>query len=272
MGLLRSYNPLVYPGGRARPGFDPSHPASSGVINGNGFSGIASGANFVNLLNGAKGTPANGPTSTLDGRIGPSAVFTATGAQATYSTPLAVVNNSTTSAAILVCSAFNAGGGTWFIHGTFVGHYNGFGITSAGALQAYDKDGGSKSSTFSLSLNVPYLIIVSKNSATVNFLAVRLDNGSLQTSTASGFTTVSVSDGLYTIGCFAGSSGQIDASMATCMYGTSYLSMPQMLAWASDPWSFWYPPKVSNLIFSSVANPSSNVLIPPPVLFSQICL
>jgi hypothetical protein len=33
-------------------------------------------------------------------------------------------------------------------------------------------------------------------------------------------------------------------AIATSMYSRTLLSMPQLLEWAGDPWSFWYPPNL----------------------------
>jgi hypothetical protein len=51
--------------------------------------------------------------------------------------------------------------------------------------------------------------------------------------------------------------------MAAAMYSTVFPSMATLLAWAADPWSFWYPPEVEQLIDFSLSSPP-----PPPPPFT----
>lgn len=37
------------------------------------------------------------------------------------------------------------------------------------------------------------------------------------------------------------------------MYGSTFFTVPQLLAWAADPWSFWYPRRDTMLIGAAAA-------------------
>ena len=75
------------------------------------------------------------------------------------------------------------------------------------------------------------------------FVARRLDTGQIFSSNTTGFTTTAP-NGTY---CFAGSGatgsgGHIGgAAIAAGMISFQALSLHQLLAWADDPWAFWYP-------------------------------
>lgn len=61
----------------------------------------------------------------------------------------------------------------------------------------------------------------------------------------------------FRIGASYNSSSQnFNGHIAAGMYSSKYVSQPEMLAWAADPWAFWYPPVRSPIMFSGLKGPS----------------
>ncbi len=119
--------------------------------------------------------------------------------------------------------------------------------------------GLSISSGLTLSTNVPYFIGVSCRSGSQNFVVVNLATGQVQTATTTTVRAFSAATG-YTIGGLSGGSKQADATIMAAMHSVSYLSLPELLAWAADPWAFWYPAETSAFDQIIAALSSSSVL------------
>lgn len=229
---------LAFPAGVA-PGFDPTHIAGAGVR----FSGIALAGNFINLLNGARGAITGSPTGAIDGVIGPATNYPTAGstAQSTFSGNAATNDTSSTIAAIV---RFPATGATFqgiFANGSNAAGIN-LGLKTPGALVQLTMFGVvARDSAIVISPNIPYFIAASQNGSTIiNYVAARLDNGVVVTSTsASG--TPTAPNGTFVIGNGPAGSTPASGNIAAVMYSNKYTSMQQLLAWAADPWSFWYP-------------------------------
>lgn len=71
-----------------------------------------------------------------------------------------------------------------------------------------------------------------------------------------GSSTLVAPNGTYGIGNNVGSSREFNGFIAAAMVGADYLAIPQLLQWAENPWAFWYPPAVQNLIFNSLVTPT----------------
>lgn len=223
--LLKRPSPFAFPGGN--PGFDPNHVASSNVR----FSAVAAGASFRSLLNGAGGTP-TGTVAALDGAIGPCVTFRdSTSDAVNFSGTAQALPSSCTMAAIFnvaFTNSFNGivstGNGSWCLcqRGNFE-IFNGNTEVSSGIGVG----------------NGPTLFIGSANASTVNFLVKRLDTGTVITASIAG-SAATGTEGNYSIGNFTGGNA-FSGSIATAMYAANFMSLPQMLQWAQDPWGFWYP-------------------------------
>ena len=259
--LIVPRNPLTFPG-RA-PGFNPSHPAAKGILPGFGFSGVASGANFINLLTGAPLTPAVAVdiSAKIFGSIGPAVVFN-NNDSVVESLGNAVKNPlSCTMAVVFICntlantslllSTMNSGGGG---NGGYI-----FFIDTNNKINCSIPGGTNITSAAAITNNIPYFALGSSNSGATNIVIKRIDNGEFFSTVGGGLTPQTVTfNGSYSIGGWQGTSGfQSRSSLAAAMWAPSYLTMPQCLAWAAAPWDFWYPPSELALMFSSLAQPQA---------------
>lgn len=241
---------LSYPGS-FNPGFDPSHILATG---GNvRFSGISSnGGNFTNLLNGVSAIR-NGPSvTTLHGICGPTMNNVASGnnfckftgsptnADSVMTLATIFVHNGT-SQDILINSTSSITAG-----------YGLFANPTLAIINANGSLGGS--SGVSLTVGTPYFVIMSAISASkVNYLIMNLTNGSIKTAAVgSGLVSSTASDGNIIIGG-NGAGNASNCQIATAAWSAVYLSIPQMLLAAADPWSFWYPNQKisSNFLFGN---------------------
>jgi hypothetical protein len=255
---------FAYPGGYAA-GIDYNHMAvKGGTLR---FSGIAapSGVQFINLLNGKKGTVTSTLTAKIHRIAGPIITSTGTG-QIAFSGNAAVAASSLTIAAIIVGPAdgtngiiFNTTSAVaacpmlWKDLGT-----NNLGLTTnTGAPAAV--------SGIAIASGTPYFVISSFSSLSTNvkFLVLNLANGKVSTASVAAppFTAVA-SNGTY---CVAGD-GVGDTSTgvaAAVMFSNAGLSIPEMLLWAKDPWGFWYPTPAGIVAFDpAYVNPPSTSSIP----------
>lgn len=243
------------------PGFNQAHLASNGMLGaGNGFSGVAVNGNMINLLSGLVGTVRGAPIRANLGMIGECVGFGITSPSTatdclTYSgqqqsqTPnftIAAIVQAKTGAtgttnnndAIFTTSGSSQEYGFYYsfgaTQGLFIGKYGG-GVTS----------GGNQAPN-----NIPAFVLVSNLGATsTNFFAMRLDTGVWMFYNTSGCNQQSGNtDGTYAVGNggFVDGSGSDKQSIcgyiASAMFNPSlYLTQSQILSWAQDPWSFWYP-------------------------------
>ena len=95
--------------------------------------------------------------------------------------------------------------------------------------------------------NVPYFAAVSANASTANYLLLRLDNGTLLTGTSGGAASTAP-NGTFVVGNDFSAGDGSTAFQTAAMASGVFLSMPALVAWAADPWSFWYPPGDDGLV------------------------
>lgn len=259
--LIYRRNSIAYPGGR-NPAFDPTHIAASPKVR---YSGIAApGGAFTNLLNGTSSTQVGAPTSVINSLGLTTATPSTTGVNVCNNVANAFTGAITgfTSAAILSYSSVGASGllsifddnaanGNLFVYQNSAGHF-----------LALLSSGTSTYSVIQLAANTPYFVAVSANSSVGVFVVVNLLTGAIQTATvtqAIGFFTPSST---WNIGGQSVSTGRGGSRIAAIMYSVATLSLQQLLAWAQNPWDFWYPPTALDLIQSSLQTP------PPPDVFA----
>ncbi len=230
---LRS-NPLLAPAGRT-PGFDRTHPAAKQIL----FSGVPSGLMFSNVLNGKQSALVGGTVAATDGNLGQCVNFPA-GDYLSFS------GNATTnwlSGTIGVIIRASVISGTQYI---FCNNSASAGSSlnlSSGTVQWTMFGVVAESSSITISAGVPYFIAASQNGSTgINYVAVNLVNGSIQTSTSAS-AAPNAPDGTYVIGVgpSLGGSTAFAGLIAAAMYSSAYMPMPALVDWAKDPWSFWYP-------------------------------
>lgn len=243
-------NRFAFPAGN--PGFDPMHLAAQELVQGFGVSAIATGSNFTSLLSGQPFTPSGtGLQNTIRGDFGPCAGVSGAASSGVYQlTGQSTATPSGQTVAAIFITA-NTNGGNVFAVGSSstilkVGNSNILRPQFGGAIQTF--------SVGNLPANVPVFYAASFKPATSCCLVcVRLDTGqivgqgSISTATAAG--------AVGTI--FAGNTSVGNQSMngyiAALMFAPIFLSLQQLLMWAADPWGFWYPSIMSQLLVGGTA-------------------
>lgn len=241
-GLVLPQRGLAFPGGQ--PGFDPSHPAAKGIVR---FSGMPSarGGGYVNLLNGVAGVPTATPPTTVMGQAGPGMRVGFTGAVwSAFAGQPAVTDNNWTMAGIILGER-NAADIIPIITSSNSGAPVAIGLNF---LQPFVYRGGFGHSVVistTLNANESYFLAASGGSTgSCQMVARSLKTGQLFTGTGA-FTNTSASDGTYTIAGNAVTGGGFNAQVGHSMFSTGRLGMSQLINWAADLWSFWYPNKIS---------------------------
>lgn len=269
MRLLRPYNPLAYPGGARPPGFDPNHVAIS--------PGSYCRLSYVATMNGgfnllARTLPTFGASAfILDGKIGPTVkggsgvLFTNCPCPPTanndYPFTLACIGVATASGSRAYintsgnvqskgCYLIMSGSANWAL-----GTYEGSGQIDTG-LSTGNSSG----------LIFPFFVAVSFDGATINTVYLRLDNFEL-TSNSKAATIASLHSQGGTHGLFQGDEGTQQVAAATVINNSNSLST--LLQWAADPWAFWYPPAMQQIMFSGLRGQISGG---SPALFSRALL
>lgn len=232
--LLAPLSSLEFPSWRA-PGFDPTHPAAY-------FSGGASflpaqGGVYINALTG--GVTAKTGTQTFGiGAIGPYVQANASGAYNSFANSFTTAPSAITIAAIVVPLASVAGG---VILATNGGSGLGLQMTLRSLVLGYRNSTLYSSSLAAMSIGTPYFVASSCNGTTTYFVQANLATGQVLTaSIASGVTQGSTTTWYLGQGGTSGSQ-QAGCNIAALMCSFNALSLPQLKAWAADPWAFWYP-------------------------------
>lgn len=248
---------LAFPYG-TRAGFDPTHIAAAGgtirmsvVPCGNNYIRLDPYGQLLGVIN------ATGPTQSVDGIMGPVLVFngaTATKAIQFNSEPV-VTDTSNTIAAIFSVASFAANIAIFNNNSTNGSASLDLDITTGGVLEL------NASFTLitgpTLSLNVPYFAIATCTSGSTLFVVRNLLTGQTTiTTNTTTYTPAATNTGTYNVGGFSPNSWAYNGSIAAVMYSNIRLSLPQMLVWANDPWSFWYPRSRASVVGVAAAHGS----------------
>lgn len=252
MRLLRPYNPLVYPVGR--PGFDPSHPASNGAQPKRYFIGYPSNGTYVSTQDGSA---VGAVTPFATGKItafGPAILINTGGADKIAITGLdaTTVPPGVTYAAFVQWNAFTGGAQYQTLMAGSGSQI--FGLNLTAKLNLFVSS--DNAATFGPALNTPYFVCVSASSAGLNLVMTNLLTGQVFSQAKTG-VAVGASNGSLFIGNSSAGTQPTDGLIGNVAYLPTYLSMPQVLAWAADPWSFWYPPAMQQAMFSGLKTPSA---------------
>ncbi len=261
-------NRLAYPGGWARPGFDPYHIAVGKTYN---DSGIAVAGQNTPLSLAYGGSTAGFSAA----HVVP--LMTVFGPAMDFSDLSNVVNSQLTvrAAAGPTPSSFTFGTILLFRGQTFsdpliMTGYSGSAITQC---LSYDNTGSHNlslqfgptgtnyiQSSLSMPNNVPCFIGASYNGAVANFIIANITpgggiaGGAVVTQAVSSVKTIG-SNVKTVFGGFGALGNNSDCWIAAIMYSENkYLTIPQLEQWAAAPWDFWYPPSQQNLLLSSAAN------------------
>ncbi|HEV2550801.1 MAG TPA: hypothetical protein VGU20_26045 [Stellaceae bacterium] len=255
--LLLPRDRLIYPAGYA-PGILSTHPAALNCR----FSGVGlSNGNIVSLLRGAKaGAADTGLPSPALTPIGPAPFFEGSTTGLSFSGNLAEALTTATFAAIFQLSAIGV-----------VNPFCGTASTSNGAIfeilatniPALFKGNVNHVAfpSLSLSAGVPYFLALSAlSSTTYCCVLTNLLTGNIksQSNTVSSISA-SMGNATYLVGRLSGSA-VFHGNIAALSISATGLDLSQLLAWAADPWSFWYPDYSDDALQLYVGKASSIIL------------
>jgi hypothetical protein len=247
--LTRYRNPLAYPAGYA-PGFDPNHVAARMCR----FSAISTGGGAINLMNGQVGVAVNSGYGFRQG-LGPTTVPTSTTSRSTFSPfPIAVDTINTVAA---IGTLVTPSGEKYLICTGGLSDGRGIKFGANGVNFTYTKPGAVEiDSTLDWSAGVPYFIAASNDASNIYFVQLNLATGELKTTVVANATTPGVMDGSYIFGNGHSGSGHAMDHTAAVMYTAAFTSHRELIQWASDPWSFWYPNPGDNWTAAAAAGGS----------------
>lgn len=242
---LAKQNPFAFP--NRRPGFDPSHPAAKGISPGVGFSAVAHSQGLVNLLTGKPPTLGVSAVPNVIDSLGPCFAPTAAtsnvgatfsgqrnGSDANAWVFAGIVRPTSTNSVELI----SAEDGSADFH------------VRVNATTGLDFEGASGGAIVSTAINIvantPYFVAVSGISTGSNnifFLAVNLNTGAIQLNivndaVASGGAGTEV---IISGGPSNSAAVSFGGRIAAVMWAPTCLRPGELLRWAQDPWSFWYP-------------------------------
>lgn len=244
-------NPLAFPCGVA-PRINWDHPAAKGLAIGHGIAAVpatckydapgapAAQTGYLNLLNSkaAQSNFDNASKIHVHGLIGPAFYANGGSTDCYFTGNSTAVDPSQTFASFsyndvaqgniqhLGSSTYNVGGLAFgfagypcpwiedYFHGNY---YLGPTVTSAGY----------------------FFMCGSVNGTTVNTVTVDLSNGKRWPDSQAFAITPVASDGIYHLG--GGRFHLSTMSTGPLMWSPTYLTLGQLMKWADDPWSFWYP-------------------------------
>lgn len=226
------------------------HPAYlNGVITaGRGVAAVASpGGGFIDLAGKGQGTKAASMTSKLDGVIGLTTVgnggtggFSWTGQATTsvtggYITAGFIIRTpSSVASAKLLDQTGGSGGLTFGVSAT------------AGSGFIFTGAGGGTAKAFTLSANKAYFLACSlrmsgSSSPIQRWVKVDLETGQIETSAKTTNETLGNIASTLVLTNTTGTASFTGGIAAAMLSYRSFLTMAELIAWAQDPWSFWYP-------------------------------
>lgn len=252
--LTRHRNPLAYPAG-IPPGFDPNHLASTGKFV---FSAVAQGGNLVSPKDGKTGVLASTPVPAVYAINGPATVFDTSADYIEFSgMPQNSPTFSTIAGIIQFIGVPGAANQNIFYEDNTIANGVGVRLNTSAKWTFIMASVAAVASTFASAVaGVPYFYAISHaNSSHVNFVVARLDSGQVYAETVSSASTALTSS---VASCRIGNnnaSAFSNAGISCKMFSRGYLSITELLAWAEDPWSFWYPNPGDNWYGASAAAP-----------------
>lgn len=283
MGVVLPFRPnkLVFPGGIPR--LNPAHPASqrcvlaAAAVPGN-FSAGAGASNFINLVNGAMGSQsgATGLSGPVVATLGPTilnanAASTTTDAT-TFTGSYSSAGNGITMAGMFSVKAAFTTSSQYIMTDDGVNATNSIGTGLFGGystlqifINATAYDTGMPINAGSGPFGVPYFAAISACNQGVDPILgvlVNLATGQTFTYKSAPSPGPSLGGGTIYIGNRA-STRNWNGWIGTVSYSNVFLTMPQLLQWAQDPWSLWY----TSMDLSDMFKPS-----PADILMAQAML
>lgn len=246
--LLYRRNSLAFPV-EVNPGFDPNHPAARAAFV---VSVIPALKNYVDLTIGRPLTV--GGTGSFGSAIDPNFGFaTAVASGEAFADRAAVAPaGSTTQACFFRLSSTTGFQG--LVCGSTTVNANTVLASSSGSLVSFYGN-NSHNSGLTVTVGEPYFAATSSlDAVTSNFVMVNLRTGVTKFAAVANPHSVTVGAGSVRFcSSFNGGAQTIVGQMGAAMQSSVYLSLPQLNAWAGDPFAFWYPRKAETLIRATAA-------------------
>jgi hypothetical protein len=245
---------LNYPGGF--PGFNEGHPAARGIGQGVGFVGIAYQDNFLNVLDGGVGTVVGSSTPQLTD-FGRAMTFAA---NALLSFPgFRAANDAANTIAAIYKPVSSSN--TFLFQNSSTGSGVSFKMDTVGVngLQ-FDPWGGSPALSTLVPVNghTQFMAMSTDYSTAAYFIIADFNTGSVQIVSTTPPAVPTPPNGTYVVGNANTINVGAGGSLHALMFSPTFMSIAEMVQWAYDPWSLWYP--------SASRNFSVGVFVPPPVL------
>lgn len=247
-------NPLSYPAGYAT-GFDPGHLAAKKTY----FSAVSNGTRSMrNILTGAS---PNANTTSSGKVYGPiwACPTIANFQHMSFDGFPTDTPSQMTQAGIFVNNNPASIQSAWGDGGTSANEYTGgmgtVQLTATGEFTWRVRGISSRATGWTIASGVPYFFCASaikgSGAEDIKLLLLDLNTGVLRFGFYGGDNNaVTAPTGTITIGNPNNGQGW---HIAAAMSSRVALSMPEMLQWAQDPWSFWYPNPGDNWIAAAVA-------------------
>lgn len=243
-------NKLVWPGGRAE--INRAHPAYTPHLR---YAGVPLGNNFVNLVNAKTATVSGSPAAQISPLQG-SGVYFPSGAGLTAPGIIDTPAIGVTMAAIVTPLDNSVSFGGVFYTGNGASASNDYGLTvSGGVFKLYNHGNVQTLTGFpSYTVGRPYFVAMCEVATASGTLPcwwgvmVDLSNGEVWIGNTTGTNSITTPTAAT---FYVGGQGASHASLAlvsAVMYSADPMTLNDMLGWAADPWSFWYPRRAKTII------------------------
>lgn len=228
-------NPLSRPRGIA-PGFDPTHPGLRGFFPPRGMHFVATSNGLINVLGGAAPSGVGTINSSL---IGPTL-----GSLVTVASPFGTATPLNMLAAAIIIPTVSAAPGPIIMTESAAANGNDFELSS---LVATWRTGGQTRSSGmpAMTLNQPYFVAATMDSNGASAGAQYWVQRNLATGVTNfAITAILNANSAATATWGIGSADGLIACASLFLFSgfrTSSPGIADLLMWAADPWSFWYP-------------------------------
>lgn len=129
---------------------------------------------------------------------------------------------------------------------------------NVGSINAFVNSGAVSHDFLSVALNVPYFVAISIDSSnTWNAVATNLMTGQIRAATKFATATVPSAGTGICHGNSYNHNQPLNGYLAVSMYSNKGMTLADMLQWAADPWSYWYPDNTDDEIVGIIAAASS---------------
>lgn len=136
---------------------------------------------------------------------------------------------------------------------------NKFGLLT-GVLAISGSGNNHSSSLSALTNGVPWFVAVSWNATTQNYVQINLKSGERRFTTTSLANTMGTTTVNWVVACDSTAGDQLNGGVAAVMMALdTFINLPDLLQWADDPWSYWYPQSEENWVGVAAAG---DILMP----------